>query len=80
MDDGAGGDFVIVVGSQQTTFVTRYTATDLNKGSFYRFKCRVRNKVGWSEWSDETSIQVAEAPAQPLPPKLVSATADEINL
>lgn len=80
MDDGKGGEFTTVLGADETTAQTRYVATGLVKGLFYRFKVRVRNKMEWSEWSPEVSIQAAVAPAKPLPPKLVSATATEINL
>ena len=80
MDDGAGGDYTTVLGSEETALKTRYTAVGLKMGAFYRFKCRVRNKIGWSEWSTDTLIQAADKPAKPLPPKLVSATATEINL
>lgn len=67
MDDGAGGGFVAVVGQDEdkTTLATSYTAVGLVKGQTYRFKCRVLNGIGWSDWSAETYIVAAVAPAAP---------------
>ena len=45
MDDGQGGDFKIVVGSDEKapSLATSYTATDVVKGRTYRFKARALN-------------------------------------
>ena len=82
MDDGAGGEFVLVVGQDEakTTLATSYTAEDLVKGQTYRLKCRVLNAIGWSDWSTETYIVAAIAPAAPRAPTLLSATATEMSL
>ena len=81
MDDGQGGDFTTILGEgDNITAVTSHTVTGLTKGLTYKFKVRVANRIGFSAWSAETSIQAALKPAKPLPPLLVSADATNINL
>ena len=73
---------MLVVGEDEavTTLATSYIAQGLVKGQTYRFKCRVLNAIGWSDWSAETYIVAAVAPAAPQAPALISATATEMSL
>jgi hypothetical protein len=84
MDDGLGGEFVIVVGKDEsvTTLETSYVANQgIIKGRAYRFRCRVLNSIGWSDWSSpDTYIVAAVTPAKPKAPALISATSTEMDL
>lgn len=83
MDDGEGGSFVTVVGEDDTapTLQTAYVATSTVKGRAYRFRCRVRNSIGWSTWSSPDSLIVAAvSPGRPGAPRLGSATSTTITL
>jgi len=63
------------------TLHTSYTAAPVEKGRVYRFRCRVRNSIGWGAWSSPDSYIIAAlSPAKPDPPRLVSATSTEITL
>jgi hypothetical protein len=78
MDDGDGGEFVTVVGRNETaaSMSSSYVADqDIYKGRIYRFRCRVKNHIGWSGWSSpETQIAAAVFPGKPDAPSLLSAT------
>lgn len=84
MDDGLGGEFVIVVGEDEsvTTLETSYVVNQgIIKGRAYRFRCRVLNSIGWSGWSSpDTYIVAAVTPAKPRAPALISATSTEMDL
>lgn len=72
MDDGLSGEFSTVFTSYQQTF---YTANEtIVRGRYYRFRYRVHNVVGASEWSDAAYIQATEAPTKPEAPNFVNAT------
>jgi hypothetical protein len=44
--------------------ITSFIATKLKKGGIYKFRCRVKNNIGWSSWSSpDTLIQAAVVPA-----------------
>lgn len=58
---------------------TSITITDgIVKGLSYRFRYRVLNANGWSEYSDITYIKAAVVPGKPEPPLLISATNTEM--
>jgi hypothetical protein len=84
MDDGAGGEFTTVVGADEALpeLPTSYiAASGIVKGRFYRFKCRVRNTIGWSAWSSPNAyIRAAVSPGKPQAPELASATATDMVL
>jgi hypothetical protein len=84
MDDGLGGDFFVILGLETSSLrnVITLTAKDnaIIARRFYRFKYRCQNENGFSDYSDITYIQAAQAPSTPLPPKLIGATAQAIEL
>lgn len=84
MDDGAGGELQTVLGADEDvpTLLTSYTADQgIKKGLLYRFRCRVRNSIGWSAWSSpDTYVLAAVVPGRPAAPQFVSATATTITL
>jgi hypothetical protein len=83
MDDGEGGPFLTVVGEDETvpTLQTTYVAVGARKGRAYRFRCRVRNSIGWSAWSSPDSLIVAAvSPGKPAAPRLGSASSSTISL
>jgi hypothetical protein len=50
------------------------------KGYTYRFKYRVKNQIGWSDYSESTYILAANVPSKPPTPTYVSSTSTEISL
>jgi chloramphenicol O-acetyltransferase len=58
---------------------TRWTVV-LIQETIYEFRYRVKNSVGWSEFSPAVTITAADLPSQPSPPTLVSASDTEITL
>lgn len=83
MDDGIGGNFTTVVGQREdaTELATSFIAKNVSKGLTYRFRCRVKNAVGWSDWSSPDSyIIAATKPSKPATPVLVSASSTQIQL
>jgi hypothetical protein len=63
---------------------TDYTLTEyVKKGITYRLRYRVKNDVdtySWSGYSDVLYALVSDRPSPPLPPSLISATANSITL
>ena len=49
------------------------------KGHTYRFRYRVKNAIGWSDFSDTTYILSASVPAKPPAPSYSSSTATSIS-
>jgi hypothetical protein len=52
----------------------------LEKGHEYRFRYRVVNKVGVSDWSPESVLIPAVVPSAPPKPKFVSADSTSISI
>jgi hypothetical protein len=78
MDDGMNGAFRSVVGddNQVANLNRQLTITDgIVKGRTYRFKYRVKNQIGWSDFSTTTYILAASPPSKPPTPTYVSSTA-----
>ena len=70
MDDGLSGEFSSIVGYSVNSLLTAYTVTSgIVKGREYRFRYRVRNSIGWSDFSDESAILAATIPSPPGVPK-----------
>lgn len=65
-DDGLANDVYIELATALTE--REYIATDLYSGSFYKFKVRSRNSVGYGEFSDPIEILAAQIPDIPLAP------------
>ena len=78
MDDGESGDFETILTSPHAT--SAVVDTGLVRGRYYRFRYRVRNVVGFSEYSDVSYIQAVERPVRPQPPQFVSATDESITI
>lgn len=78
MDDGESGEFVTIYKSQQ---VTTYTVSEgIERGKYFRFRYRVQNVIGYSEYSDVAYIQAVASPSAPSPPEFVSATDETITI
>lgn len=81
MDDGKNGDFVSVAGYPIDNLEQIYTFTQgIVKGNTYRFMYRVKNILGWSDYSDHTYILAAGVPSQPPPPQLSDSAPTYITL
>lgn len=66
MDDGQGGDFFPVVGFSNPYLLLKYAITErVVKGTVYRLRYRVKNAIGWSEYSPIAYIQAASKPIAP---------------
>ena len=78
MDDGDQGDFRVIFNSSH---LTQFTQRDsIVAGKFYRFRYRVSNVNGWSDYSSIAAIQATQPPAQPEMPSFISATDDSIEV
>ena len=82
VDDGAGGNFLALFGSDSNSMSTSYLhqRSDM-RGLVLRARYRVKNAVGWSGYSPITQTRAAERPrAPPGAPVLASATGTTISL
>jgi titin len=77
MDDGLGGVFVEVFCS---THETSYLTTDVVRGRNYRFRYRVRNAAGWSDYSETSYITPSTQPEAPPQPQFSSGSDTQIVL
>ena len=77
MDDGINGAFSSLKTSQQTSILID---SNIIKGRTYRFKYRVRNINGWSEYSEISYIDAADKPATPKQIQYVSATTTKMKI
>jgi titin len=78
-----GGTWWDLSGLDVDSLLTHYTlAGYLVSGETYSFRYRVKNVVGWSEFSDATSAVAADAPAKPSSPPTVvgDPTATEVTV
>jgi hypothetical protein len=74
----SGSDFFDV--SSVVTLDRQYQISSLQKGQSYRFRYRVVNKVGASDWSPESVLIPAVVPSAPPKPMFVSADSTTISL
>lgn len=67
MDDGKNGEFRTVTGDDYVISLLRsFTITDgIIKGHTFRFMYRVKNQIGWTDWSTVTYILAASVPDKP---------------
>lgn len=77
MDDGLGGDYVEVY---CTSHYTYYLEEDVVRGRTYRFRYRVRNAAGWSDYSETAYIKPSSAPEAPPQPIFVDGSDTTIEL
>jgi hypothetical protein len=81
MDNGSGGSYTSQVGYSSQYLKLYYTATsNITEGSYYRFKYRAKNIVGWSSYSPVAYILAATIPTAPPAPTYVSSTSTTISL
>ena len=67
MDDGLGGDFVSLTGFSPYSMIRHFTVSEnVVKGRDHRFRYRVRNAVGWGEFSEESFVLAAVVPSAPF--------------
>ena len=50
------------------------------KSVYYEIKFRVRNQVGWSDYSPVVSFIAADVPSEPTAPELISFSSTQISL
>ena len=79
MDNGEGGTYETIAGyptdSLQTDFVI---SSGIQMSNTYAIRYRVRNSIGWSDYSDLTYILAAESPSMPDKPTYVSSTSSAL--
>ena len=83
MDDGAGGDFVVLTGTDADPVYLKLTYTvytNITEGVDYRFRYRGKNLVGWGAYSPISYIRAATVPTKPVAPQLTSAAATGVTL
>jgi hypothetical protein len=81
MDSGIGDMFFDVGGNEKNSLLLSYTITDrVFRGRTYRFRYRVKNSIGWSDYSPILIAKAATVPIAPPTPKLISVTGTQITL
>jgi hypothetical protein len=75
MDDGQGGNWNTISGYPFDSLRTSFLITQGIRISYtYSVRYRVRNNIGWSDYSDITYILASEAPSTPTRPVFVEST------
>jgi hypothetical protein len=78
MDDGDSGEFSTIYTSEHET---SYSVSEgIERGRYYRFRYRVMNVIGYSDYSEVAYIQAVDVPATPARPLFVSATDSTITV
>jgi hypothetical protein len=57
-----------------------FDSTKISKATRYSFRYRVYNAIGWSEYSDSSSIIASDVPSKPAAPTMASATSAAITI
>jgi titin len=79
MDDGESGEFVTISGYPEDSLKTHFVITSgIQLSNTYGVRYRVRNSIGWSEYSDVTYILAAESPSRPSRPTYISSTSTQL--
>ena len=81
MDNGQNGDFFSVTGGDSQGYSMQRTFTissNIVKGYIYRFKYRVLNQIGLSDFSDITYILAANVPQKPSTPTYIFSNSSQI--
>ena len=81
VDDGAGGYFYSLYGILIDSLSTTYTISrDIQEGQTYRFWYRLKNEIGWSDYSPVTYAKAMAVPDVPSAPEYVSSSDTSITL
>lgn len=80
MDDGYGGDSVVIYNGRNYPNVLKYTISGLTTGLEYQFKLAAINFNGLSEVSDPLALIVCVAPTNFRAPTLSSVTRTSMTL
>lgn len=82
MDDGLNGVLSSYSGdATNNSLTTEFTISNgIVKGRTYRFKYRVLNQIGWSDYSDMTYILAASVPEKPTTLTVLSTSDTTIQL
>jgi len=80
VDDGKGGEFTVLFGEISDTLATTYTYRYVNRSLIYRTRYRVKNAIGWSDYSPIGYLRAAMRPLAPPSPEFISATANSIKV
>jgi hypothetical protein len=70
--DAADNVWVDVVGNDGDHNLATLWTINVQKGTYYELRFRVKNSVDWSQYSPIQSFIAADVPSQPLPLTLVS--------
>lgn len=77
----SGKDFVTIAGYLTDSLLTDFIISDgIQIANTYAIRYRVRNRIGWSTYSDVTYILAAEEPSSPNQPTYVSSTSAALTL
>ena len=79
-DDGAGGVFTALYGDIVDSLSLTYTMTNVTKGVTYRLRYRVKNAIGWTNYSPVAYVTAKTVPEAPSAPVFVSADQTQIIL
>ena len=64
IDDGHGGQFVPVFGTETDSLSTSFTLyQDVQRGNLYRARYRAKNIIGWTDYSPIGYILAAVKPS-----------------
>ena len=74
------GDWVDVNGLENESLLSIFQVKGLIRGRSYSFRFRVKNAIGWSDFSDVTSGVVAVPPAKLARPELMSVDDSSITI
>lgn len=81
IDDGQGGQFVPVFGLTVDSLATSFALLEgVQRGNLYRARYRVKNVIGWTDYSPIGYILAAIKPSTPPQPTIASASADNIMI
>jgi len=80
LDDGLGGDFRVLYGTISDTLSTSLIFKQVTRGLLYRARYRVRNAIGFSDYSPIGYLRAASRPSAAPSPKFLAATANTITI
>jgi hypothetical protein len=80
VDDGAGEEFRVLFGTISDTLSTSFTLKNVTRGRVYRARYRVRNAIGFSDYSPIGYLLAASKPSAPPAPIFVAATSSTISI